>query len=179
MRRPLLGLRGLWRTATGRKLLRYFVASAVNVVVAETILAFAFGVLRWPARSSAVLAAVVAALPAYWLARRWVWGRSGRSHLVKEVLPFWALALLALVVNTWVAGVAEEVGAEAGGSRLEQTALVTGSVLIASAGLWVVRFLLLNHVLFADRVTPSAVDGHRGDRPAEPPSGTEIGRRVG
>ena len=53
------------RTSTGRKLVRFGLASAVNVVVAESVLAFAFGSLGWSARRSAVLGAVVAALPAY------------------------------------------------------------------------------------------------------------------
>lgn len=151
MRRPVVGLRTRLGTATGRKLSRYFLASVVNVIIAEAILAFAFGFLHWSARSASLLAGSIAAIPAYWLARRWVWGRSGRSHLVKEVLPFWTLALLGLALGTWVAGLAESAGADVTASRLGQTLIVVGSVLIASGAFWVVRFLLLNGVLFADR----------------------------
>jgi putative flippase GtrA len=141
---------GFLRTATGRKLVRYGLASAVNVVVAQTVLVAAFGILHWSARPAAVLAAVIAAGPAYWLARRWVWGRSGRSHLVKEVLPFWGLALLALALTTWVAGLAESLGRHLTDSRPAQTLILMGSVLGISAVIWGVRFFVLNGLLFAD-----------------------------
>lgn len=148
---PAARLRGLVSSDTGRKFIRYGVASVVNVVIGEAILALAFGWLHWSARSAAVLAAVLAAGPAYWLARRWVWGRSGRSHLVREVLPFWGLALAGLALTTWAAGVGEALGVDAGLGRPGQTALVMAAVLAASAAFWVVRFVLLNRVLFADR----------------------------
>lgn len=150
MRRPMPSV-DLLQTATGRKLLRYGVASVVNVVVAQLVLAWAFGVLHWTAREAAVLAAVVAAGPAYWLARNWVWGRSGRSHLVKEVLPFWGMALLGLALTTWVAGVAESVGSDVTDSRLGQTMILMGAIFAISGVIWAVRFVVLNGVLFADR----------------------------
>jgi putative flippase GtrA len=139
------------RTTTGRKLVRYGCSSVVNVVVAQVVLAAAFGVLHWKARPAAVLAAVVAAVPAYFLARHWVWGRSGRSHFVKEVVPFWAMALVGLALTTWVAGVAEGVGADMTESRSSQTLILMGAVFGISAIIWVVRFVLLNGIFFADR----------------------------
>lgn len=142
---------GFMRTDTGRKMVRYGLASAVNVIVAEAVLAFAFGLLHWPARRAAVLAAVVAAFPAFWLARRWVWGRTGRSHLLKEVVPFWALALIGMVLTTWVAGLAEDAGDGMTDSRLWQTVILMASVLGVSLVFWAVRFVLLNGILFADR----------------------------
>lgn len=157
MSRPVPS-RGVLRTATGRKLLRYGIASVVNVVVSQVVLAWAFGVLHWTARAAAVLAAVVAAGPAYWLARSWVWGRSGRSHLVKEVLPFWGMALLGLALTTWVAGEAETVSADLTDSRLGQTVILMAAVFAISAVIWAVRFFVLNGVLFAERGHGSPVD---------------------
>jgi putative flippase GtrA len=135
-------------TDTGRKVLRYVGASVVNVAVGQVILAVTFGLFHWSARSAAILAAVVAAGPAYWLARRWVWGRSGRSHFAKEIVPFWALALLGLAVTTWAAGVGERAGEDM--SRLGQTIVVMASVLAVSGAFWVFRYVVLNRVLFAD-----------------------------
>jgi putative flippase GtrA len=157
MSRPAPSLE-LLRTATGRKLLRYGIASVVNVVVAQAVLAWAFGVLHWTARASAVLAAVVAAGPAYYLARSWVWGRSGRSHLVKEVLPFWGMALLGLVLTTWVAGVAETASIDLTDSRLGQTLILMAAVFGISGVIWALRFFVLNGILFADRDGGSTVD---------------------
>lgn len=162
MPRPAPGLRSMVATDTRRKVFRYSVASIVNVLVGEAVLAMAFGVVHWSARSAAVLAAVIAAFPAYWLARRWVWGRSGRSHLVKEVLPFWTLALIGLALTTWAAGVAERIGVDARAGRFEQTIIVMAAVLGVSGLFWVARFVLLNKVLFADRAHSS------GDLPVDP-----------
>jgi putative flippase GtrA len=148
----------LLRTATGRKLLRYGAASVVNVIVAQVVLAWAFGVLHWTARAAAVLAAIVAAGPAFWLARSWVWGRSGRTHLVKEVLPFWGMALLGLVLTTWVAGVAETASADLTDSRLGQTLILMGAVFGISGVIWAVKFFVLNGVLFADRAGRNVSD---------------------
>lgn len=147
----LVALSEIMRTAGGRKLVRYGVASVVNVVVAQAVLASAFGLLHWSARPAAVLAAVVAAIPAYWLARCWVWGRSGRSHLFKEVVPFWSMALVGLALTTWVAGVAEALGTDVTDSRGWQTVILMVGVFGISAVLWAVRFFLLNSLLFADR----------------------------
>ena len=44
-----------------------------------------------------VLANCIATIPAYNLNRRWTWGKSGRSHLMKEVVPFWAMSALGIV----------------------------------------------------------------------------------
>ena len=141
----------LLRTATGRKVVRYGMASVVNVIVAQIVLAWAFGVLHWSARSSAVLAAVIAAGPAYVLARSWVWGKSGRSHLIKEVLPFWGMALIGLVLTTWVAGVAEAASVDLTDSRLGRTLILMGAVFAISGVVWAVKFFVLNGLLFADR----------------------------
>ncbi len=159
MRHPVETFRAFLGTATGRKFLRYAVASVVNLLAAEAVLVIAFGFLHWPARPTAVLAAVVAAIPAFWLSRRWVWGLTGRSHLRYEVLPFWALALAGLALSTWVAGVAEHVGAEVTTSRFVQTLILMASGLGVSGAFWVVRFLVLNGVLFADRASWRAGTG--------------------
>lgn len=136
---------------TRRKLVRYAVTSGVNVVIGQVALALLFGLLHWSARSAAVVAATVAAFPAYWMARRWVWGRSGRSDLMKEVVPFWTLALLGLVFATVAADLGERVGTGITASRFGQTLVVMTAVLGASAVFWVFRFVVLNRLLFADR----------------------------
>lgn len=148
--RRLVTLPDFLRTATGQKFLRYGLASVVNVIVAEAVLAFAYGIFQWPARRAAVLATLVAAFPAFWLARRWVWGRSGRSRLFKEVVPFWGLALLGMVLTIWVAGAAEHAAADITGTRTGQTIILMASVLAASVVFWAAKFILLNRLLFAD-----------------------------
>jgi GtrA-like protein len=59
----------------------------------------------WPGRPrpANVIACAVAAVPSFHLNRSWAWGRRGRSRLLREVAPFWALAFLGLAFSTWAA----------------------------------------------------------------------------
>jgi putative flippase GtrA len=124
-------------------------------VLGESIIALAFGLLGWSARSANVLAAAVATLPSYLLNRAWVWGRTGRSHLLREVLPFWAIAFAGLAASTWVAGHAEDLAAALTDTRALQTAVVMTAVLATYGAIWVGRFVILEGLLFAERGVPA------------------------
>lgn len=63
---------------------RSALVSVVSVIVAQVTLTFAFGVLHWGAVAANVLATAVATVPSYSLNRAWVWGRRGRSHLLRR-----------------------------------------------------------------------------------------------
>ena len=80
----------------GRKVLRYSLVSMISIAVSQSVLMIAFGMLHWTARLANVAACAVATVPSYYLNRSWPWGRRGRSHLWKEVVPFWAIAFLGL-----------------------------------------------------------------------------------
>jgi len=147
----LNGFRERTRTPGGQKAFRYMVVSAVSVVVSQIALFGAFAGFHWTARSSNLLAFVVGGVPSYWLNRRWTWGKTGRSHLLKEVLPFWALAVLGLVFSTWAASAAESWALDFTDTRLVQALIVNGSVIAAFGVLWIVKFVLFNKVLFVTR----------------------------
>lgn len=135
--------------------------SMVNVVVGETILAVAFGLLAWSARSANLLATCLATIPSYMLNRAWVWGRTGRSRLVREVLPFWGMAFLGLALSTWAAGYAESFAIGVTSTRSVQTVVVMVSILATYGGLWIARFFILDTILFAER--PPARAALNGD----------------
>jgi len=149
---------GTWSaTEAGRKILRYLVVSLVNVVVGEAVLGLSYLFLHWSAFTAAVVAVTVATVPAYFLNRTWVWGRTGHSHLVKEVIPFWGLACLYLVLSVGAARLAEVVATGLTASRPSQTIIIMSAILVASAVLWLMRFFVLDTLIF----TREAVDaGH-------------------
>ena len=72
----------------GPKLLRYSLASVVSIAVSQAVLVVAFGLWHWTASVANVVACAVATVPSYYLNRTWAWGRRGRSHLWKQVVPF-------------------------------------------------------------------------------------------
>ena len=151
MRRLLHRVIEQTRTPGGQKAFRYMVVSAVSVGVSQVALFGAYVGLQWTARSSNVLACVVGGIPSYWLNRRWTWGKSGRSHLVKEVLPFWVLAFIGLAFSTWAADAAESWAHDLTGERLFQALIINVTVIAAFGVVWIVKFFLFNKVLFVTK----------------------------
>lgn len=141
-------LRARSNTPTGRKAVRYMLVSVVTVLVSQVALFVLYAGLHWTARSSNIMAFIVGGVPSYYLNRRWTWGRKGRSHLVKEVLPFWGIAMVGLVFSTWTADFAETRAHEITDSRLAQAVVINAAVIGAFGVLWVAKFIFFNRVLF-------------------------------
>lgn len=137
--------------ARGQKAIRYTLVSVVSVVVSQIVLASAYGLFHWTARSSSILACIIGGVPSYWLNRKWAWGKSGKSHLWREVMPFWTLAFIGLVFSTWAADFAGSYGTDHYESHLVRTGLVVFGSLAAFGILWIGKFVLFNKVMFVDR----------------------------
>ncbi|MEW6152691.1 MAG: GtrA family protein [Actinomycetota bacterium] len=152
------------RTTEGRKWVRYSMVSVISVVISQILLFIAFGLLKWPARTANVWAVCLSAVPSYYLNRAWAWGKRGRSRLFKEVVPFWAMALLGLAFSTIAADLAETWAAGVTTSHLLTTMIVMASSLGAFGVLWVAKFIVLNKLLFANHPDdlPAALDGRSG-----------------
>jgi putative flippase GtrA len=87
------------------------------------------------------------------LNKYWVWGKSGRAHLRREVIPFWVFTVAGWGLSTGAVWLVEHhVGTP-------DSVLRTGAVLAASiAGfgvLWVLKYLFLDKIMFGrDHHTP-------------------------
>jgi len=121
--------------------------SVVAVVTSQLVLLFTNGVLGWSAVLSNVTAVMIGSIPSYVLNRAWVWGKTGKNHFWREVVPFWALALLGLGFSTLLVAIAHEWN--------DATWVVSAANLVAFGILWVAKYLLLDALLF--RVAPSDV----------------------
>lgn len=134
------------RTTNGRRFLKYTAVSGISVVVSEAILLIALHFVS-PVWSN-VIAVSVGTIPSYELNRTWVWGKSGKSHLWKEILPFWGMSLLGLAISTIAVYVVQRnfIGHDA--DTLGKKLLVFGTNLCAFGVLWIGKFLIINHVLF-------------------------------
>jgi len=139
------------RTPAGKKAIRYTLASVISVVVSQVAFVVAFGLLRWTARSSAITATAIGSVPSYYLNRYWAWGKTGRSHLWKEILPFWVIAFVGLAFSTWSSDAAETYVNQHHYGHLAKTLLVTGAYFGAFAVLWVAKFVIFNKILFVTK----------------------------
>ena len=124
--------------------------AVVNVVVGQSLLLALQGVMR-PSWAN-VVAVAISAVPAYYMNRAWVWGKRGKSHWKKEVLPFWLFTIAGLLLSTiaiWVV------------HRFTDAKLVINFVQLLSFGiLWVIRFFVLDklfHVEVFEDDTPDEV----------------------
>lgn len=143
-------LRDWGRSSEGRKAIKYTLVSVVSVAVSQTAFVLAYGVFAvFGARGSSIFATCVGAVPSYYLNRNWAWGKSGRSHIWREVVPFWVIALIGLVFSTWSADFAHThtTGIH---SHVAKVAVVSACYLGSYGVLWVGKFIVFNRVLFAD-----------------------------
>jgi putative flippase GtrA len=133
-------LLALARSDSGRKLIRYAMVSLVGVVVTEVIFVAMYKGFKVAAVPTNITAVAVSSVPAYILSKRWVWGKSGKSHMVKEVVPFWAFAFMGLVLSTlfvhWIQ---------------RYTDKVIWNILANMSGfgaLWVARYFVLDKLIW-------------------------------
>lgn len=118
--------------------LRYVAVSGVNVVNHQALLFLAHAVWGWSGGVANVFAAVLAAVPGYLLSRHWVWSVRGAHSLRAEIIPFWTLALLGLVVSS--------VLAEAADRAFDSSLAVAAASLVGYFVVWVLKFLVLNRI---------------------------------
>ncbi|MAG03703.1 MAG: hypothetical protein CL406_03695 [Acidimicrobiaceae bacterium] len=138
----------LWREY-GQKLLRFAGVSVVNVLTGQTLLVVLYGRLGWSGMAANVVAVAVGSIPAYLLSRHYVWERNKGDHKMGEILPFWSLAFVGLVLSTALVGVVD--------SFSDRTIAVQAANAIAFGMLWLVRFAVLEHLLWGDRADDELV----------------------
>jgi putative flippase GtrA len=148
----LSDLRDRARTPGAKKAIRYSLVSVIAVGVNQVSLFLLQYGFHWTAKSAAIAAAVLGGIPSYYLNRRWAWGKTGRSHLLKEVAPFWVIAFIGLVFSTWAADFGESLGMDHfASSRILQALTVNLFALGAFGILWVGKFIFFNKVLFVTK----------------------------
>lgn len=155
--------------AVKNKGLKYSAVSVVNVLVGQGLLLF-FNLVLFKVNDlgeaekirmttvSNILAVCISAIPAYYLSRAWVWGKKGRSHLKKEVLPFWIFVAAGLVFSTLAVRWSTDMFHEQLGPTAEK--ILPNVVNMTAFGiLWVLRFFLFDKIFH--------VEIHEDDTPDE------------
>ena len=142
-----------FHTREGIKIFRYSMVSVISTIVSFFTLFIVYGVLRlWSEVPSAVFANCVATVPSYWLNRNWAWGKSGRSHLMKEVVPFWAMAAVGIAFAIVGASVAHHISTVHHLNHMESTVVVLVANVMAFGIFWVAKLLLFNRLFKVDEL---------------------------
>lgn len=149
MRQTVLRFWELSRTPEGRKMIKFAMVSIISALTSFAVLAIVYGALRlWSEVPSVLFANLVAGVPSYLLNRQWVWGKSGRSHLVKEILPFAVISVTGIGFSLFTASLAHDYATSHHLHHLVRTVLVLATNIASFGILWLVKFAILNR-LFA------------------------------
>ncbi len=153
------------RTEAGRRMIRYAATSAIAVVGTQIIIFVMVQALKVAAVPSNLTATMVMSIPAFMLNKYWVWGKSGRAHLRREVIPFWVFTVAGWALSTGAVYLAAE-------STKPDTLFHTFCVMAASiAGfgiLWVLKYVFLDKIMFGtDHHTPYDEDFEREEAVVE------------
>ena len=128
------------READYRKLLKYSAVSAVAFPFTQVLLlVFTLG-FDWSFVTANLVAVSIMAFPAYVMNRYWVWGKKDKNRFMTEVLPFWVITLIGLVLSTVCAHYAD---------LWFDSALAVNVANAVGFGLvWVFKFVFLDRVMF-------------------------------
>lgn len=147
------------------RFVRYSLVSGVAIVISQvTIL-----VCTWAFHLSGILSNTIGALAAtpasYELNRKWAWGKHGKSHLWREVVPFWSLSLLGFLASTGTVELADNLAKSNHIVGLARSLLIMGASLLAYGVIWILKFVVFNR-LFRSAHLP-------GDEGTEEEEGTD------
>lgn len=123
------------------KLAKYSTASLAGVVTSMSTLFLMLEVFDVAPVPSNITAVTIGAIPNYLINRAWTFKKRGAHSFTREVLPFWGMAILGLIISTiavaWAAG------------RYDENTLILMAANVGSFGLlWVGRFFILDRLLF-------------------------------
>jgi putative flippase GtrA len=133
------------RSDAGRRALRYSATSVVGVIGSLILLQIFHILVGWTAVWSNFTAACLMSIPVFLLNKYWVWGKSGRAHIRREVLPFWVFTVAGWGLSTLTVMLADQ-NTESG-TLLNRVAVSAAS--IGGFGiLWVLKYMFLDKIMF-------------------------------
>jgi putative flippase GtrA len=140
----------------GKKLSRYFLGSVVTTGVSFAWITFMYGLHIIPGVIWATLSGnLVAVIPSYYWNRAWAWGKRGKSHFRREIVPYWSMAFLGIAFSQLGAFWARHEVHTHHWSRLEATGVVSGTNVLCFAIFFLLKLMVFNrifHVALPDDV---------------------------
>lgn len=137
-----------YETEHGRKMVRYSMVSVVAVPVGEAGILVGHSLLGMSPGWAGLFGNACGAVPSYYLNRTWVWGKNGRSHLMKEIVPFWVITVIGVAFAAWVVHLAGNYSSAHHWQGAGVSVLLLLANLAAFGVLWVGKYILFNTVLF-------------------------------
>ena len=156
------------RPEFGTRMVRYALGSLFCLAVSEvTLLVLVLaGMAGW---SASLIASAAGIVPGYPLNRTWTFGRRGRSHTWRELVPYWVAAISGTVFAALLVGLVAPWAKRATDSQLA-AAFIDLMVYVAAYGImWLLKFAYLDRMLF--RTTPEPLNRPKPIRTDLSPAG--------
>jgi uncharacterized membrane protein len=157
------------RTKFGKHLSRFAVVALVSLATTQIVLSIAYLLIRTGGVAT-LLGWFAGAAVSYLLSRK-AWERKGKPDLLRETLPFWLIAAMTAIILTTAGHLAGEFATDHHMGKFDATALVSGTVLVANAVTFAMRFVIFHYVLFAD---PPRAKHRARTVPAGPPEAESL-----
>lgn len=141
------GLLAHARSDAGRRAIRYSMCSVVGVIGTQILLFLFLHVFEWKPVLSNFVAVTLMSVPVFMLNKYWVWGKRGRAHMRREVIPFWLFTVAGWVLSTLMVILVVNVTstpANPDGNKLA----VQGANIAGFGVLWVLKYLFLDRIMF-------------------------------
>jgi putative flippase GtrA len=123
------------------RLLKYVAASVIGVITGTSLLLFFLEVVGLDPVPANIVSVTISSVPAYLINRYWVWEKKDSHSLKREIVPFWTMAFLGLLLSTLMVDYAQD--------HTDNSL----AILLANLGgfgiLWVAKFFVLDKFLFA------------------------------
>jgi putative flippase GtrA len=147
-------LRRRLQSSGGRRLLRFAPAAVLALAATQITYFLCVSVVHTTGRVSGFAGWLAGAVLSYCVSR-WAWERRGRPQLLRETLPFVAISLAVGVVLTEASHFAYQEAGALGLHGIEFGLFAQGLYIAANAVTFVIRFLIFNYLVFAERATTS------------------------
>src|SRR5919106_455587 len=95
------------QSPTIKKLFKFSMASVVAVSVGQPVFWIFDGALGWDAIPANLVSVSVGAVPNYLINRRWTWSQTGRNRLWGEIVPFWVMSALGMILSLFAVNYAD------------------------------------------------------------------------
>ena len=139
------------RSKLGIRFGRFTLAAIAAFATTEVVLTICAGPLELSATWASLIAWFSGALVSYVLSR-WAWKLKGRPSLLKEILPFWVVSAMVIVVLTLATKFAYHSASWMGLTGVARVLYVDLVYAVANVGTFLLRFLFFHYVLFAASV---------------------------
>jgi putative flippase GtrA len=141
------------KTHQGKKLIRFSLSSVITTGVSFSTILIVYGFHIITGIIGATLFGnLLATIPSYYLSRAWAWGKRGRSHFRKEVVPYLLMSFAGIAFSLLGALFVKHLVHTHHWSHLIDTGLVGGVNVLSFAIFWVLKVLLFNRIFHTDKL---------------------------